>query len=47
VLQSWRSTKFNDGDPGSTLILAFTPEGTNGGIDLVHLDVPTHISERG
>ena len=21
VLQSWRSTKFNDGDPGSTLIL--------------------------
>jgi len=42
VIQSWRSTKFNDGDPGSTLILAFTPEGTNGGIDLVHLDVPAH-----
>src|SRR5689334_9029383 len=30
VIQSWRSTKFNDGDPDSTLILAFTPEGTNG-----------------
>ena len=39
VIQSWRSTKFNDGDPDSTLILAFTPEGTNGRIDLVHLDV--------
>jgi hypothetical protein len=24
------------------LILAFTPEGTNGRIDLVHLDVPAH-----
>src|ERR1700719_4761074 len=33
VIQSWRSTKFNDGDPDSTLILAFTPEGTNGRID--------------
>jgi hypothetical protein len=42
VIQSWRSTKFNDGDPDSTLILAFTPEGANGRIDLVHLDVPDH-----
>src|SRR5271163_1696257 len=42
VIQSWRSTKFNDGDPDSTLILAFTPEETNGRIDLVHLDVPDH-----
>ena len=42
VIQSWRSTKFNDGDPDSTLILAFTPEGTDGRIDLVHLDVPAH-----
>ena len=40
VIQSWRSTKFNDADPDSTLILAFTPEETNGRIDLVHLDVP-------
>jgi uncharacterized protein YndB with AHSA1/START domain len=40
VVQSWRSTSFNDSDPDSTLILAFTPEGTNGRIDLVHLDVP-------
>ena len=40
--QSWRSTKFNDGDPDSTLVLAFTPEATNGRVDLVHLDVPAH-----
>jgi activator of HSP90 ATPase len=42
VIQSWRSTKFTDEDPDSTLILAFTPQGTNGQIDLVHLDVPAH-----
>ena len=40
VVQSWRSTNFNDGDPDSTLILSFVPEGKNGRIDLVHLDVP-------
>src|SRR5215471_15941337 len=34
VIQSWRSTKFNGGDPDSTLILAFTQEGTNGRIVL-------------
>ena len=42
VIQSWRSIKFNAGDPDSTLILAFTPEGRSGRIDLVHLDVPDH-----
>ena len=42
VIQSWRSIKFNDGHPDSTLILAFTPEGTTGRMDLVHLDVPAH-----
>ena len=42
VIQSWRSIKFNAGDPDSTLILAFTPEGRSGRIDLVHLDVPVH-----
>ena len=40
VIQSWCSTKFNDEERDSTLILAFTPEGTNGRIDLVHLDLP-------
>jgi len=48
VVQSWRSTKFMDGDPDSTLILVFSPdapEGKNGRIDLVHLDVPEHDYE--
>src|SRR5215470_6316898 len=42
VIQSCARPNFNDGDPDSTLILAFAPEGTNGRIDLVHLDVPAH-----
>jgi activator of HSP90 ATPase len=45
VIQSWRSTKFADGDPDSTLILLFSPDAvapTQGRIDLVHLDVPEH-----
>jgi activator of HSP90 ATPase len=40
IVQSWRSTHFNDEDPDSTLILTFTPLGEEGRIDLVHLDVP-------
>jgi activator of HSP90 ATPase len=40
VVQSWRSLHFNAGDPDSTLILAFVPEGRDGRIDLVHIDVP-------
>ena len=45
VVQSWRSVKFHDNDPDSTLILSFTSELTNaqhGRIDLVHVDVPEH-----
>ena len=42
IVQSWRSGMFHEGDPDSTLILAFTPEGEQGRIDLVHLDVPDH-----
>lgn len=40
IVQSWRSVNFDDADPDSTLILSFTPEGDDGRIDLVHLDVP-------
>ena len=40
IVQSWRSTNFRDADPDSTLILAFVPEGKNGRIDLIHIDVP-------
>jgi len=45
IVQSWRSVKFRDSDPDSTLILAFTPDESDarhGRIDLVHLDVPEH-----
>ena len=42
IVQSWRSTKFRDEDPDSTLILTFTPKGEQGRIDMVHLDVPDH-----
>lgn len=40
IVQSWRSTHFDEDDPDSTLILTFTPQGEAGRIDLVHLDVP-------
>ncbi len=40
IVQSWRSTNFGEDDPDSTLILAFVPEGRNGRIDLIHIDVP-------
>jgi activator of HSP90 ATPase len=40
IVQSWRSTNFHPEDPDSTVILNFVPEGCNGRIDLVHLDVP-------
>ena len=42
IVQSWRSTKFGSGDPDSTLILLFSPQGDQGRIDLIHLDVPDH-----
>lgn len=42
IVQSWRSTEFKSDDADSTLILAFTPEGSDGRIDLIHLDVPEH-----
>lgn len=40
IIQSWRSINFRDGDPDSTLILTFVPQGSDGRIDLIHLDVP-------
>lgn len=45
IVQSWRSSQFGEEDPDSTLILTFTPEGEQGRIDLVHLDVPKHDHE--
>jgi len=40
IVQSWRSVAFKPEDPDSTLMLCFTPQGNEGRIDLVHLDVP-------
>jgi activator of HSP90 ATPase len=40
VLQSWRSIHFLATDPDSTLILAFVPQGRDGRIELIHIDVP-------
>jgi hypothetical protein len=40
IVQSWRSIHFKPEDPDSTLILTFAPQGEEGRIDLVHLDVP-------
>jgi activator of HSP90 ATPase len=42
IVQSWRSVAFNAEDPDSTLVLTFTPEGNEGRIDIVHLDIPDH-----
>ena len=42
IVQSWRSTEFRTDDPDSILVLTFIPEGKQGRIDLVHLDVPDH-----
>ena len=45
IIKSWRSDNFKTDDPDSTLILSFTPEGDEGRIDLIHLDVPDHDYE--
>ncbi len=42
IVQAWRSVSFHETDPDSILILSFSDEGSNGRIDLVHLDVPDH-----
>ena len=40
IVQSWRSANFGAADPDSTLILSFSNQGSEGRIDLVHVDVP-------
>lgn len=40
IVQTWRSPAFLPQQPDSTLIIAFSQDGANGRIDLVHLDVP-------
>jgi activator of HSP90 ATPase len=45
IVQFWRSTEFKETDPDSILILSFAPEGDQGRIDLIQLDVPDHDFE--
>ncbi len=40
IVQSWRSNKFGEDDPDSTLVLSFKDEGDQGRINLVQVDVP-------
>ena len=42
IVQAWRSKAFRKDDADSTLILRFTPNGRQGRIDLVHVNVPDH-----
>jgi len=39
IVQAWRSTNFAKRDVDSTLILAFTPRGRGGRIELTHVNV--------
>lgn len=40
IVQAWRSGKFHNSDPDSTLILRFVPAGTKCKIELTHVNVP-------
>ncbi len=42
IVQTWRSTAFNESDPDSILILSFSDTGEGGRIDLIHVGVPDH-----
>ena len=45
IVQSWRSVHFGKRDADSILILAFSPAGRGGRIDLVHVDVADRDAE--
>jgi uncharacterized protein YndB with AHSA1/START domain len=40
VVQSWRSTMFNRGDPDSILVMTFSKTATGARVDIVHAGVP-------
>jgi activator of HSP90 ATPase len=40
IVQRWRSENFNKTDLDSILVLEFSQEGSEGRIDLVHVNVP-------
>lgn len=45
IVQSWRSVNFGKRDSDSILILAFSPAGRGGRIDLVHVNVADRDAE--
>jgi activator of HSP90 ATPase len=45
IVQSWRATHWKRGDMDSILVLSFWPEGNQGRIELVHVNVADHDVE--
>ena len=45
IVQSWRSVNFGKRDADSILILAFSPAGRGGRIDMVHVNVADRDAE--
>ncbi len=42
IVQTWRAAHWKNDDLDSTLVLTFWPEGENGRIELVHVNVADH-----
>jgi uncharacterized protein YndB with AHSA1/START domain len=43
IVQSWRSFEWEEQDPDSVLLLAFTASGSGGTVDLAHVGVPERL----
>ena len=42
ILQSWRTTEFQDTDPDSLIEITFIPEGDDTRVTIRHSDLPEH-----
>jgi uncharacterized protein YndB with AHSA1/START domain len=42
ILQSWRTSEFEDAEPDSLLEIMFTPEGTGTRVTIRHTNLPPH-----
>lgn len=42
ILQSWRTSEFEDSEPDSLLEVVFTPEGSNTRVTIRHSNLPPH-----
>ena len=43
IVQSWRSFEWQDEEPDSLLVVAFTPAAAGATVDLVQVDVPERL----